>query len=278
MFGSLRQIEPYTALERPTTLAPVHQPFRQIIEDTDGSSEFSSSSEDSSDDEFRRPAKRRKKIEPKVKKATTSSGKHNVWSSVVFEDHIEQELKDINVHHSKNYLDRSRDVESYNYSLCFSNRLETEDLDLETEKKIRKKLADLDKRDGNESFAKEEETLPEDYEQSLKQTQQLLNSRKRKMDQRESHSQKTPRRPKPLRVEELSVTQDATELEVAQDITLKLHEEKMDLILRAVQILGKQCAIDLFNETREAENDGGIMVAVNNCKFVCFQALLTESF
>jgi hypothetical protein len=37
----------------------------------------------------------------------------------------------------------------------------------------------------------------------------------------------------------------------------------MDLILRAVEILGKEITIKLFYETQETENDGGIMVAVS---------------
>ena len=255
------QIEPYTALERPTSFA--HQPFKHIVDDTDESSESSSSSEDSSD-EKQRPAKRQKKASTKVQKSAHPSGKHNVWSTVVFEDHIERELKDINVQHSKTYLDRSRDVESYNYSLCLKDRLETEALDEETEKRIRKKLADLDKKDGSESFVKEEEAVPEDFEQSLQQTQKLLNSRKRKMDQRDVQPLlQTAPRPRLLRVEDLTVTENSTVLEVAQDITLKLHEEKMDLILRVVEICGKKLTIQLFNETQETENDGGIMVAVS---------------
>lgn len=153
-------------------------------------------------------------------------------------------------------------MESYDYSLCLADRLNEEDLDEETEKRIRKKLADLDNKDGSESFVKkEEEATPEDFEQSLQQAQQLLNSRKRKMDQRDPP--KPPVKSRLLRVEDLSVTESSTALEVAQDITVKLHEEKMDLILRVVDILGKEIAIQLFRETQEAENDGGILVAVS---------------
>lgn len=171
-------------------------------------------------------------------------------------------MKDINVHH-KTYLDKSRDVESYDYSLCLADRLNEEDLDEEAEKRIRKKLADLDKKDGSESFTKEEEAIPEDFEQSLQQAQKLLNSRKRKMDQRDPQPPKPSVKSRLLRVEDLSVTERSSALEVAQDITVKLHEEKMDLILRVVDILGKEIAIQLFRETQEAENDGGILVAVS---------------
>jgi phosphorylated adapter RNA export protein len=190
----------------------------------------------------------------------------------VFEDQFEQELKDINVHHSKNYLDRSRDVESYNYVLCMKNRLEEEDIDEKTEQRIRKKIADLDEKYGSEVPVNvQSEAVDEDFEQSLQQTQTLLNSRKRKMEHREKEPQNTtiPKsKPKLRRVEELSVTEKSTVLEVAQDIALKLHEEKMELIIRIVEILGKEIAIKLFYETQETENDGGIMIAVSLNEYI----------
>lgn len=258
-------IEPYTALERPTSFAPIHQPLKQVAEDTEESTESSSSSEDSSSDEGQRPAKRRKKSDIKVTKPTQPSRKHNVWSTVVFEDQFEQDLKDINVHHSKHYLDRSRDVESYNYVLCMKNRLEEEDIDEKTEQRIRKKIADLDEKYGGETPVIVEDPVAEDFEQSLQKTQKLLTSRKRKMEQRETQSPNTVQRPRSRtqlrRVEDLTVTESSTVLEVAQDITVKLHEEKMDLILRVVEIIGKELTIQLFRETQETENDGGIMVA-----------------
>ena len=190
----------------------------------------------------------------------------------MFEDQFEQELKDINVHHSKNYLDRSRDVESYNYVLCMKNRLEEEDIDEKTEQRIRKKIADLDEKYGSEVPVNvQSEAVDEDFEQSLQQTQTLLNSRKRKMEHREKEPQSTtiPKsKPKLRRVEELSVTEKSTVLEVAQDIALKLHEEKMELIIRIVEILGKEIAIKLFYETQETENDGGIMIAVSLNEYI----------
>lgn len=172
------------------------------------------------------------------------------------------------MHHSKTFLDRSRDVETYDYTLALRSRLDDDELDKETEKKIRKKLSELDKKDGGDSLVKVEAPKePEDFESKLKQTQELLNSRKRKMDQRDIQKpKKSSRKPKPLRVESLSATTESSDLELAKDIASKLYEEKIDLILRTVEVLGKEAAIDLFNETQEAENDGGILVAV--CTFI----------
>lgn len=196
-----------------------------------------------------------------------AASKNNLWSSVLFEDHIERELKDIDVKHSKDSYDRSRDVESYNYPGALNNCLENENLDEESEIKIRKTLKHLDKKDGGKSFSQPacESPIPEDFEQSLVAAKHLLNSRKRKMDQRNSHKEQKPRKhlPKSSRVEDLSVTVESSPLEVAKDIALKLYEDKIDLIQRTVEVVGIEASIQLFKETQEAENDGGIYVAVS---------------
>lgn len=162
-------------------------------------------------------------------------------------------------------LERSRDVESYDFSLVLQDRLENDDIDEESEKQIRKKLKDLDKNDGGESFAAENDSPPADFEDILKETKLLLSkSRKRKMDQRNpTKGRRTPIPKTPQRVDDLVATIKSTDIEIAKDIALKLHEEKSDLILRVVQLLGKEIAIQLFENTKETENDGGIMVAVS---------------
>ena len=175
-------------------------------------------------------------------------------------------MKDIGVRH--HFKDKSRDVESYDYPFALTSKLE-EDLDEESERHIRKKLLDLDKKDGNESFNVQEEKPSKGFEETLQETQKLLNSRKRKMDQRDnSGGSKKPsvKQRLQLRVEDLTISADSSETEIAQDMALKLHEEKMDLILRVVQIVGKDTAIELFHETQEVENDGGILTAVS-CNF-----------
>lgn len=166
-------------------------------------------------------------------------------------------------------VDKSRDVESYyKYGSKLGDRLGGEDI--HEAKKIKEKLVQLDKKDGSDSFqpeeAKDASNDGEDFEQTLQETQKLLSSRKRKMDERDDAPKKKsgPRRPpRFLRVEDLSVTASSSPLEVAQDIALKLHEEKMDLISRTIDIIGVDAAIDLFKETQEVENDGGIFVAVS---------------
>lgn len=193
-----------------------------------------------------------------------------MWSSVIFEDHIEKELKDVNVRVGQTLMDKSRDVESYyNYGQKFGERLGGQVLsDEEESQKIQETLIQLDKKDGADSFqpAEEAPSKADDFELSLQETQQLLKSRKRKMDQREDQGTKnkpSSTRKRVLRVEDLDVTSASSPLEVSQDIGLKLHEEKLDLISRAVEIIGVEAAINLFKETQEIENEGGIYVAVS---------------
>jgi len=255
-------IQPYIALERPATSFVPNQFKQQLSQLSDDSLESSSSEESTSDDD--RPAKRRKKtFSSKRLLHKTAPVKQNPWSSVLLEDHIESELKDISVKRSKTLQERTRDVESYDYSLVLHDRLDNDDIDEESEKKIRKKLEALDQNDGGESFAAENDNPPENFEDILKKTKVLItNSRKRKMDQRNpTRGRRTPVPKTPQRVDDLIATVESTDFEIAKEIASKLHEDKIDLILRVVELLGKEMAIQLFESTKEAENDGGIMVA-----------------
>lgn len=58
---------------------------------------------------------------------------------------------------------------------------------------------------------------------------------------------------------DLSVNSEATNEEVAQDIALKLYEEKDDLLLHAINIVGKDTPMKVFSETQKIELDGGMM-------------------
>jgi len=258
---NVKKIQPYVALERPAASFVSNQFKQQPTQPSDDSYSSSSSEESISDDD--RPAKRRKKtFSSKRLLPITAPVKKNIWSSVLLEDHIESELKDINVKRSKTLQERTRDVESYDFSLMLQDRLDNDDIDEESEKKIRKKLKDLDKNDGGESFAADD-SPPENFEDILKETKRLLsNSRKRKMDQRNpTKGRRTPIPKAPQRVDDLTASVESTDIEIAKEIAFKLHEDKIDLILRCVQLLGKERVIELFQSTKEVENDGGIMVA-----------------
>ena len=165
-------------------------------------------------------------------------------------------------------LNKSRDVESYNYPIPIRRRLGRCHSEEEDEQQIRNTLAVLDRKDGANSFkVAETETKSEDFDQHLQETKKLMSSRKRTMNQRTVEKKEKSINPAPLRVEDLSVTTTSSQMEVALDIAAKLHENKTELISRVVELLGKEIAIQLFKDTQETENNGGILVAVSECIF-----------
>ncbi|KAK9702441.1 Phosphorylated adapter RNA export protein, RNA-binding domain [Popillia japonica] len=58
----------------------------------------------------------------------------------------------------------------------------------------------------------------------------------------------------------LTTSLENTDEEVAQDLANKLSEEKEDLIQRIVKAVGKAKAIDIYNEVKRIEKDGGMLV------------------
>lgn len=58
---------------------------------------------------------------------------------------------------------------------------------------------------------------------------------------------------------DLTVTMESTDEEVAQDLANKLAEEKDDLLLQAIRVVGREIPMKLFAETQKIEKDGGMM-------------------
>lgn len=58
---------------------------------------------------------------------------------------------------------------------------------------------------------------------------------------------------------DLNVTATSTNEEVAHDIALKLAEEKDDLLLQAITVVGREIPMKIFLETQRIEKDGGMM-------------------
>ncbi|KAL0278735.1 UNVERIFIED_CONTAM: hypothetical protein PYX00_000466 [Menopon gallinae] len=64
----------------------------------------------------------------------------------------------------------------------------------------------------------------------------------------------------PKIIEPLSETTWDSDEKLAKEIAKKLSEVKDDLILRAIQIAGKEKILMLFEETRNVEKDGGMLI------------------
>lgn len=58
---------------------------------------------------------------------------------------------------------------------------------------------------------------------------------------------------------DLTVSSACSNEEIAQDIAMKLYEEKDDLLLHAINTIGSEIPMKLFAETQKIELDGGMM-------------------
>jgi len=64
----------------------------------------------------------------------------------------------------------------------------------------------------------------------------------------------------PRRILDLNNCETITDEDVARDISSKLYEEKDTLLLRIVEVLGRDLPIKIFKETQKIEKDGGMMI------------------
>lgn len=108
----------YTPLERPKNYSAVvdERPFGEIINDSESDGELPSSSPSDSDSDAQAAKKKRPKVVPKPKlRNNTRYKKYDIWSTKAQEDVLSQTLSSCDV----TKKDRSRDVESYDYSLSY---------------------------------------------------------------------------------------------------------------------------------------------------------------
>lgn len=67
------------------------------------------------------------------------------------------------------------------------------------------------------------------------------------------------RRRKPKILPDLSVTLESSDEDYARDMAQKLEEDKADLIIRVVSVIGKEASLNLFKITQKIERDGGML-------------------
>ncbi|CAG9766364.1 unnamed protein product [Ceutorhynchus assimilis] len=215
----------YTPLERPKNYA-LAVPLKRFPEvstrysDNDDEDESQSSHDDSDSDTSLR-AKQSKKIKLKpLPKRQDRSKKYDVWSTRAQEDVLAETMISCDV----SLRDRSRDVESYDYTIA------------------QKYYAEL-----------------ENKQHGTKRTRDNMKSNTflpKKRDQSEEEEFNGA----PREISDLIVNSSNSVEEIVEDIASKLHEKRDDLILKVVQAMGKQKAIEIFKETRQIEIKGGMPI------------------
>lgn len=263
------QIADYTPLERPSYSNVSNSRFRNN-EISDYKSE-SSSPEDSdtsgSDSPSMKKIRKKSKLKP-VNRVNDESfvgkqKKYGVWSMGLQEEALTDGL--ITSCEVERSFERTRDVESYDFNLPFKlaaenyqppspDKANCDDSDINDQITQLNQRPDSSFRDFNRK--RSHDSMSDGYRRGYR-GRHHHGKRGGKCDS--VYKQGSPKILLPL-----STTASDNEEDVARDIADKLNEEKENLIVQVVKVLGKEKAIDLFVQTKKIEEDGGMLIVRGN--------------
>lgn len=199
----------YVPLERPANYSTVSSGERfsvqQQEQESESEDEMASASDSDSDSDclvykVKKPKIKLKK--PKIQNTHNSKRKkYDIWSTRVQEDLLAETLNSCDV----TYKDRSRDVESYDYTIG------------------QKMYADEKNRTNN------------------KRSRGDRNNPNLRLRKRSSSNEKSDVSSAPRHILDLIVTNENTTEEIARDMANKLYEEKEDLLSKFVLLLIVMC-------------------------------------
>nr|CAI5830880.1 unnamed protein product [Callosobruchus analis] len=196
----------YVPLERPVNYSAMQPTPRFPREDYQSESEEelqSSDSDSDSEPSSKQKKKPRIKLKPKSRRTTAPKGKkYDIWSTRVQEDFLAETLNSCDV----TSKDRSRSVESYDYTLAY-------------------KFYNEDKVD-SKPFS--------DQRRGNKRTVDDRNNSKFRQRRRSNSSDKDKKKGKSKIILDLSVDIDNSPEDIAKDVACKLYEEKGELICKYI--------------------------------------------
>ncbi|CAF4914411.1 unnamed protein product [Pieris macdunnoughi] len=219
----------YIPLERPEVFNPPSLVNMQIQDEQSDEASLAESSGSESDEEPRRRPKRTK-VRPRRPQQQQSgrNNKYNIWCQTLQEDLLTEDMGTCDVSKKSRY-----GVESYDYTIKY--RLD--------DKYISKKV-----------FSSS------DYNQTNKRKYSDRSNVKLRLGKRVNSHQPVEEKQEPRFLPDLVVTSEDSIANLAVDIAEKLAEEKKDLVVRIVEVLGASKAIEIYEETQKVEAEGGMLV------------------
>lgn len=177
--------------------------------------------------------------------------KYNIWTESLQEDTLMETMRGCDV--TLNGM-RNRDVESYDYSLKY--RMNGGNAYHRALKRRQSNSDDSDgfgggKRFRSTSFGGVSCGIMREQRKSAK----LRLGKRNSSDDSQDSFQNAPRH-----ILDLNVADGCTYEVFAAELARKLCEEKDDLMLRVVNVLGKEIPAKLFKETQKIEADGGMLI------------------
>ncbi|XP_045599631.2 phosphorylated adapter RNA export protein [Procambarus clarkii] len=165
--------------------------------------------------------------------------RNNIWSTVMEEQDLSREIGGFGL---KRRLDQGdRNVESYDYTQALKARGIELDDSAEEEEEGEEEHEDNEQEDENEDTKKKR-----------------LN-RKRHVKERIGYK-KTKTKSGQRNLVDVCVTEGMTDEEVGHALAVGLMERKPELIVRVVEVLGREKAVELYRQTQTLEREGGLMI------------------
>jgi len=237
--------------------------------------------EDGGGDTFQKMAKAYQ--EDRNAKGLNGKRKNNIWGNFMQEESLNSEMSGVGVGKSLKDLHSDRGAETYDYTLIAKERREEErkkrgeekdkevsNLDAEMDSYWAKK-ADVDNLSGDEDDENhgnaEEMDIKDDITEknedkrgTKRSAKDRLGERKVKLDRYKFEVLPPPGKPRqiPDIAEENLI--EGTDEEFGEELSERLKEEKVDMIIDLVKIVGRRDVWNFFKETQKIEASGGLEI------------------
>ncbi|XP_055593790.1 phosphorylated adapter RNA export protein isoform X2 [Uranotaenia lowii] len=175
--------------------------------------------------------------------------KYNIWAESLQEDTLMENMRGCDV--TLNGM-RNRDVESYDYNLKYRMANGTNAF----HRSLKRRQSNSDDSDGYGGGKRfRSASFGSVHRKDRISVKQRLGKRNSSDSNSNDSFQNAPRHILDLKFDESFDNQS-----FASELAKKLCEEKDDLMLRIVNVLGKEIPVKLFKETQKIEADGGMLI------------------
>ncbi|XP_039502281.1 phosphorylated adapter RNA export protein [Drosophila santomea] len=269
----------YTPLQRPAGAEKVASPLttchqiQTALEDESQSNSDSSTAESSEDGCIKKlrtdssghggHKKQKKRIRRTVMRRVpptdaemqpnrTRFKKYNVWASALQEDALSENMRGCDVTRSG----RDRNVENYDFSLRYR---------LNGENSLKRRLSNSSEDGGEFSHPAQKRGRPSSRPITGNQQRGLVKSRLGHRSRRGTSSASgSSDSCEPRHILDLNEVGERNPSDVANEMATKLYEDKDELLVRVVEVLGIDLCLELYKETQRIEADGGMMIKNGN--------------
>ncbi|XP_053983872.1 phosphorylated adapter RNA export protein [Hylaeus anthracinus] len=232
-------IETYNVLERPHPVPNKEEHVKMGYSDESDDSVDTDSDSDSDSGRIRskRPKLKLKRSRNSTKNWGGRSDKYKIWCTQLQEESLTEDLVLCGVT-KKRYQERN--VENYNVPHHYA-------VNCEWNMENRNNNSSEDEKDGERRLTN-------------KRTNSDRSNIKLRLGKRRNSMDVDNQKGAVRKIADLSTTNESTDADVATDISSKLNEKKNLLIRRIVDIIGKEKAINFFQETKKIEEGGGMLI------------------